>query len=50
MIFDDLSNGVHDFSVEGPEGSAFGTHMVDFFGVMITQDTKMNMKKPRKRN
>ena len=31
MIFDDLSHGVHDFSVEGPEIQKPGTHMVDFW-------------------
>ena len=31
MIFDDLSHGVHDFSVEGPERRTGGTHMVDIW-------------------
>ena len=32
MIFDDLSHGVHDFSVEGPEPLTSGTLLVTFWG------------------
>ena len=32
MIFDDLSHGVHDFSVEGPERWTRGTLLVTFLG------------------
>ena len=32
MIFDDLSHGVHDFSVEGPEILNRGTLLVTFWG------------------
>ena len=32
MIFDDLSHGVHDFSVEGPEHLSRSTLLVTFLG------------------
>ena len=32
MIFDDLSHGVHDFSVEGPEPLKCRTLLVTFLG------------------
>ena len=44
MIFDDLSHGVHDFSVRDRKSWNFGP-LWPILGVVMTENTKMNTRK-----